>query len=338
MSASLSDKITDTFNATNPNVAKVTSSRAGAVTTLTCDSLAGWPTASKVHFSTYQVDVSGNYVDGTQIDWEGIVSSSTTIGSLTRVAGASDSGNSIGDYVEMNPTAKWGQDLADGFTLEHSRAGVHALTSNSTLTSSKFITALDDTNGNELIKLSPTTSAVNEVTLANAATGGRPVISASGDDTNISLELRGKGTGGVLVTNPHKFSAYASGTTSLAAGSYTKIAFATEEYDSGNNFASSTFTAPVSGFYKFSAAFQATAGAANELYQIALYKNGSIFKKGNGISSAASGTMNLTISPPPIQLAANDTVEVYGFQNSGGSKTVSSGQADTYFGGYLISL
>lgn len=55
--------------------------------------------------------------------------------------------------------------------------------------------AINDTNGNESIKIPATTSAVNEVTITNAATGGAPKVSATGDDANIDLELAAKGTG-----------------------------------------------------------------------------------------------------------------------------------------------
>lgn len=47
----------------------------------------------------------------------------------------------------------------------------------------------------ELLKFSETASAVNEVTIANAATGAGPTISASGDNANVDLNLAGKGTG-----------------------------------------------------------------------------------------------------------------------------------------------
>jgi hypothetical protein len=59
----------------------------------------------------------------------------------------------------------------------------------------KLVGDVIDTNGNELLKVSATTSAVNEVTLANAATGGKPTLTASGDDTNIGFGLVAKGTG-----------------------------------------------------------------------------------------------------------------------------------------------
>lgn len=51
-----------------------------------------------------------------------------------------------------------------------------------------------DVNGNELLKLAKVASAVNEVTLTNAATGNRPRVAASGE-TDVGLALRPKGTG-----------------------------------------------------------------------------------------------------------------------------------------------
>jgi hypothetical protein len=56
-------------------------------------------------------------------------------------------------------------------------------------------TGINDVNGNELLLVSATAAAVNEITLTNAATGGAPSLSATGNDTNISLNLVAKGTG-----------------------------------------------------------------------------------------------------------------------------------------------
>jgi hypothetical protein len=72
--------------------------------------------------------------------------------------------------------------------------GTQTLT-NKTLTSPKIGTSILDTNGNELALLTATGSAVNEITLANGATGNNPTITASGGDTNIGLALQTKGTG-----------------------------------------------------------------------------------------------------------------------------------------------
>ena len=70
---------------------------------------------------------------------------------------------------------------------------------NKTLTSPKIGTSILDTNGNELILLTATGSAVNEITLANAATGSSPILSATGSDTDIGISIQPKGTGQVTL-------------------------------------------------------------------------------------------------------------------------------------------
>lgn len=121
MSAALTDKITDVRNSTRPVTAAVTVARLTAGTTLTCNGLSGWPTASKVHFVTYQIDANSNPIAGTQLDCYGIVSGSN-ITNFTVVDGT-DGGNSIGDIVEMLPTAAWAQDLAEALTTSLERTG-----------------------------------------------------------------------------------------------------------------------------------------------------------------------------------------------------------------------
>ena len=69
-----------------------------------------------------------------------------------------------------------------------------------TLASPKVTTGIFDSNSNELIKVTATSSAVNELTLANAATGNDPVLSATGGNTNIGITLTPKGNGVVTVS------------------------------------------------------------------------------------------------------------------------------------------
>ena len=56
---------------------------------------------------------------------------------------------------------------------------------------------INDENGNEQIIFQTTSSAVNQFDITNAATGNNPSISATGDDSNISINLVPKGTGEV---------------------------------------------------------------------------------------------------------------------------------------------
>jgi hypothetical protein len=76
--------------------------------------------------------------------------------------------------------------------------GTQTLT-NKTLTSPKITTSILDSNGNELFLLTATGSAVNEFTLANAATGAGPTLSSTGGDTNIDINLTPKGAGDVVL-------------------------------------------------------------------------------------------------------------------------------------------
>ena len=84
--------------------------------------------------------------------------------------------------------------------------GTQTLT-NKTLTAPKIADAgfIADANGNEQIIFQTTSSAVNQIDITNAATGGGPSIQATGGDSNINLKVGPKGTGLIEVlgaTNP----------------------------------------------------------------------------------------------------------------------------------------
>jgi len=71
-----------------------------------------------------------------------------------------------------------------------------------TLTAPKFADGgfIADAASLQLVIFDSVSSAVNEITVANAATGVAPSIIASGE-TNVGLKISGKGTGGVTLTN-----------------------------------------------------------------------------------------------------------------------------------------
>jgi len=84
-------------------------------------------------------------------------------------------------------------------------AGTETL-STKTLTAPKFADGgfIADAAGLQLIIFDSVSSAVNEFTILNAATGngsstGTPTLSVTGGDTNIALTLKGKGTGASAV-------------------------------------------------------------------------------------------------------------------------------------------
>jgi hypothetical protein len=61
--------------------------------------------------------------------------------------------------------------------------------------------SINDDAGNEFVIFSKVTTAVNEITISNAANGGAPNIAATGSDNNVDLYLTSKGAIGNVVIN-----------------------------------------------------------------------------------------------------------------------------------------
>jgi len=105
--------------------------------------------------------------------------------------GATDKGNKI-IYAAADDGTN--PNIIDFGMGDVTLAGTQTLT-NKTLTSPKIGTSILDTNGLQLALLTATGSAVNEITLANAASGSNPTLTASGDDSNIGISFATKGSG-----------------------------------------------------------------------------------------------------------------------------------------------
>jgi len=310
MAASITDKVTDTRNAARPNSARATGTRSAAGVSLTCDNLAGWPTASKVHFVTYQVDSSSNPVAGTQLDCSGIVSGNT-IGSFTVIDGT-DLGNAVGDYVEMLPTAAWGQDLSDVLTSTHNRSG--GLKTGLTIPSPTLTTPT----------IADYTSATH--THQSASQGG---VLTGAALPNLALNTQS-------LSNPYKFEVYRNAAWTDGNGAYALVTFDTKVYDTNTNYAIATgkYTAPVAGFYDFSWHVGATIGGGS-LYFTQLYLNGVGVASGNGGQQGAGGFSKTSVgSVTGLQLAANDFVQIYSYGDGNAGQT---GRVNTGFSGGLRS-
>ena len=76
--------------------------------------------------------------------------------------------------------------------------------------------SIQDDSNNEYIKMAKTGSAVNEFTVTNAATGNAPNLSATGDDTNIDLNLTPKGYGRATFNGQGKIQSVAEKVTTEA--------------------------------------------------------------------------------------------------------------------------
>lgn len=175
----ITDKATPTTNGSRPVPTTLTALRSVGAAVIQCGALTGWPTAGPVHFMIYRVDTQGKKVPGSQTDWKGIVVG-TTITQLVLKAGT-DVGDSVGATVEAGPTAAWGEEVYEVIVQDHDPLGHHK--------------TMTDTNGNEILEVGVTASAVNQVKVSNSATGNGPTLESSGDDADIDLNFKTKGKG-----------------------------------------------------------------------------------------------------------------------------------------------
>lgn len=119
-------------------------------------------------------------------------------------------------------------------------------------------------------------------------------------------------TGTAMVSgNMPAFSAYKSVAQTLSAATFTKITFDVEEYDTNNNFASSTFTPTVAGYYLVVGTVNNGSGTQTVS---TIYKNGSIYKAGtNGGAFIAIATAIVYCN------GTTDYIELYGYLAIGGA-------------------
>ena len=158
-----------------------------------------------------------------------------------------------------------------------------------------------------------TAGAVNSTYIATGAVG----------QTALAAGVAGNGPA---------FSAYAGSSTTVATGTWTKIGFDTEEFDTNNNFASSRFTPTVAGYYQINAtvSWSGTSGAAESL--ISIYKNGAEYKRSFDTNNAI---IQNSIACIVYLNGSTDYVEIYCIQSSGGNKGTSNSSPQTWVNGFL---
>lgn len=133
----------------------------------------------------------------------------------------------------------------------------------------------------------------------------------------------------VVATIPTVFArAHPSSSQSIPSATETKILLATEDYDTNNNFASSRFTATVAGYYQVNGVVYYLTAEAGFFFQLYFKKNGSGFA-----AAAAQGTTGQDLAPSLsdiVFLTVGDYIEMYTYQNTAGSKSISASTVETF--------
>jgi hypothetical protein len=143
-------------------------------------------------------------------------------------------------------------------------------------------------------------------------------------------------TGTVMVSgNMPAFSAYQSSAQSISSGTWTKIQFQTEDFDTASCFDNATnyrFTPNVAGYYQVTARIRPN--ATNGEAEIGIYKNGSAWFHGSNINVGSGNQWGTIVTGLLYMNGSSDYVETYLYVTN--SCTISTSRQNTYFQGCLV--
>lgn len=127
--------------------------------------------------------------------------------------------------------------------------------------------------------------------------------------------------------------------TGIVSVTHTKVTLDTENYDTGSDFASNKFTAPVSGYYRISGGIQyaSTNVADGKRFFVTIYIDNSLYRQATVHSGAAANALYSTISFE-MYLAKDSYVELFSYHDNGTNNIVVEGTEKTFLDISLISI
>jgi len=136
--------------------------------------------------------------------------------------------------------------------------------------------------------------------------------------------------------NGPAFSAWCNVPTTLTNSAYTKVPFNVEEYDTNNNYDSTTnyrFQPTVAGYYQINANVLVGGATTIALLAVLMYKNGALFKGGNNVSGSTQA--GSSISSLVFLNGSTDYVEFFAYITGTGTLALSNASTNTYVNGFL---
>ena len=173
--------------------------------------------------------------------------------------------------------------------------------------------------------------------------GNTITIGASGDTTNIIGTLQNNGAS-VGETNTPAFMAKPDGNITISDDTVTKLLFATEDFDTDSDYASSRFTPTTAGKYQVSGAVQwNTDTNYNAVLQgrLFVYKNGAQIFRNDMDPRVGSGQVPISffnyINVAVDMNGSSDYLELYGYVDVQNSGVANFWQTNSYFTAFRIT-
>jgi hypothetical protein len=162
--------------------------------------------------------------------------------------------------------------------------------------------------------------------------GGSVTINEPTTASNFTVTLPAADGVTMVSGNMPAFSAYQSSAQTLSSNTYTKLQFQTEEFDTNNNFDSTTnyrFTPTVAGYYQVNVG--TSVGATPSSIYVTIYKNGNVYK-GNYLGVA--GSIGANLSALVYLNGTTDYIEGYALFGTG--QAVATDTNFTYFQATMV--
>jgi len=162
-----------------------------------------------------------------------------------------------------------------------------------------------------------------------SSSGGQITIQEPATASNFTQTLPAADGVTMVSGNMPAFSAYQSSAQTLSGSTDTKILFQTEEFDTNSNFASSTFTPTVAGYYQVSSSIRMNSSATS--VRMMIYKNGTKYKIGTDVNTTVNNGLVTTL------VYCNGTTDyIEAYANIGTGQALSASSADTWFNGSMV--
>jgi hypothetical protein len=175
----------------------------------------------------------------------------------------------------------------------------------------------------------------------NGNTSGSVTISSPAVSGTTTLTL--PTTSGTVLTTASTFagtgptfSAYQSSGQTISDAVGTKVTCQTEEWDTNSNYDNATnyrFTPTVAGYYQASGMVSISQTAQSDT-TIWIYKNGSGWKRGSGLT-ATSSKQQLVVSCLVYLNGSTDYIELWVYSDGTGSATTNPSTDSTWFQAFL---
>lgn len=192
------------------------------------------------------------------------------------------------------------------------------------------------TNPNKSIRLNSTgglevVNSAYSATLLTLTDAGAFSVASTVSSTGFNVNNK-------QAVNGPAFRAYIDGAQTITSGSQQKVTFGTETFDTNSNFASSTFTPTVEGYYQLNATVRISGSSGTGEIMLTIWKNGSEYARGTNEDGTEQGAnwYSMQVSDIAYANGTTDYFEIYIQQTSGGNRDTTAGTNISYFSGVMV--